>query len=211
LQILSLESVDSTQKYLKELIKQDDIKLPFAVVAKTQTDGIGSRDNSWDGLDGNLFLSFALHVDTLPKDLKIESASIYFAYILKEVLEKFDSKVWIKWPNDFYINNKKIGGMITHIVKNKLICGVGINLVNAPDGFENLDVKISIDELLNKYFKSIQRYVSWKQIFSKYKLEFQRNQNFFTHKNDLRISLEDARLQEDGSIVVNGERIYSLR
>jgi len=211
LQILSLKSVDSTQKYLKELIKKDNIKLPVAVVAKIQTDGIGSRDNSWDGLDGNLFLSFALNVNNLPKDLKIESASIYFSYLLKEILESFSSKVWIKWPNDFYINDKKIGGMITHIVDNKLICGVGLNLVNAPKGFESLDVKISIDEIINKYFKSIENNVSWKQIFSKYKLEFQRNQKFFTHKNNLRISLEDARLEDDGSVVVNGERIYSLR
>ena len=211
MQILSLKSVDSTQKYLKKLIKKDNIKLPVAVVAKIQTDGIGSRDNSWDGLDGNLFLSFALNVNNLPKDLKIESASIYFSYLLKEILESFSSKVWIKWPNDFYINDKKIGGMITHIVDNKLICGVGLNLVNAPKGFESLDVKISIDELINKYFKSIENNVSWKQIFSKYKLEFQRNQKFFTHKNNLRISLEDARLEDDGSVVVNGERIYSLR
>lgn len=211
MQILSLKSVDSTQKYLKELIKKDNIKLPVAVVAKIQTDGIGSRDNSWDGLDGNLFLSFALNVNNLPKDLKIESASIYFSYLLKEILESFSSKVWIKWPNDFYINDKKIGGMITHIVDNKLICGVGLNLVNAPKGFESLDVKISIDEIINKYFKSIENNVSWKQIFSKYKLEFQRNQKFFTHKNNLRISLEDARLEDDGSVVVNGERIYSLR
>ena len=211
MQILYLESVDSTQKYLKELIKQDNIKLPLAVLAKTQSNGVGSRDNSWDGLDGNLFLSFALHVESLPKDLKIESASIYFSYILKEVLESFNSKVWIKWPNDFYIDDKKIGGMITHVVEDKLICGVGLNLVNAPDGFETLDIKISIDELINKYFKTIKNNVSWKQIFSKYKLEFQRNQNFFTHKNNLRISLENARLQDDGSIVVNGERMYSLR
>jgi len=211
LQILSLESVDSTQKYLKELIKQDNVKLPLAVLAKTQTDGIGSRDNSWDGLDGNLFLSIALHVESLPQDLKIESASIYFAYLLKEVLESFSSKVWIKWPNDFYLDDKKIGGMITHLIGDKLVCGVGLNLLNAPDNFSILDVKISIDELINKYFKSIKNNVSWKQIFSKYKLEFQRNQKFFTHKNNLRISLNDAHLQDDGSIVVNGERIYSLR
>ena len=209
--ILSFNSIPSTQKYLKELIKKDSIKLPIAVVAKNQTNGVGSRNNSWDSLSGNLFLSFAFSLENLPKDLKIESSSIYFAYILKEVLDSFNSKVWIKWPNDFYIKDKKIGGIITHIVGDKLICGVGLNLRNAPDGFEKLDVKISIKKLLDEYFKSIQNYVSWKQIFSKYKLEFQRNQKFFTHKNNIKISLKDAHLQEDGSIIVNGERIYSLR
>lgn len=211
MQTLYLDSVDSTQKYLKELIKQNKIKLPYAVIAKTQTNGIGSRDNSWYGLDDNLFLSFALHVEDLPKDLKIESASIYFAYLLKETLSEFDSKVFLKWPNDFYINDKKIGGMITNIVEDKIICGVGINLVNAPDNFSKLDIKISIDKLINKYFKTIENNDSWKQVFSKYKLEFQINQKFFTHKNNLRISLEDAHLQDDGSIILNNERIYSLR
>ena len=211
LQIRFLDSVDSTQTYLKELIKENKVSLPYAVVAKKQTNGIGSRDNTWSGLDGNLFLSLALHVESLPKDLKLESASIYFAYILKQTLEEFGSKVWLKWPNDFYIDNKKIGGMITNIFDDKLICGVGINLLNAPDNFAKLDVKISIDKLLNKYFKSVENNVSWKQVFSKYKLEFQRNQKFFTHRNNLRISLANAILQEDGSIISDGERIYSLR
>jgi len=211
LQIRFLDSVDSTQTYLKELIKENKVSLPYAVVSKIQTHGLGSRDNSWSGLDGNLFLSFALALDTLPKDLKLESASIYFAYILKEALAKLGSSVWLKWPNDFYIDDKKIGGMITNIVDDKLICGVGINIVNAPENFAKLDLKISIDKLLNKYFKSIEKNVSWKQVFSKYELEFQSNKNFFTHNNNIKISLENANLQDDGSIVVNDERIYSLR
>ena len=211
LQIRFLDRVDSTQTYLKELIKENKVSLPYAVVSKIQTHGVGSRDNFWSGLDGNLFLSFALHIESLPKDLKLESASIYFAYILKEALAKLGSSVWLKWPNDFYIDDKKIGGMITNIVDDKLICGVGINIVNAPENFAKLDLKISIDKLLNKYFKSIEKNVSWKQVFSKYELEFQSNKNFFTHNNNIKISLENANLQDDGSIVVNDERIYSLR
>ena len=211
MQILSLDSVDSTQTYLKELIKQNKVSLPFAVVAKKQTKGIGSRDNSWNGLDGNLFLSFAVSLKDLPKDLKLESASIYFAYILKETLHEFNSNVWLKWPNDFYIDSKKAGGMITHVVKDNLICGIGLNIINAPENFAKLDIKISIDKLLNKYFKRVEKNVSWKQVFSKYKLEFYKNQNFFTHNKNLRISLEDAKLQSDGSIIINGKRIHSLR
>lgn len=209
--LLYLESVDSTQNYLKELVRSSTIELPHAVVAKTQTDGVGSRGNVWNGLDGNLFLSFAIPLKDLPRDLKIESSSIYFAYILKETLSECNSSVWLKWPNDFYIDELKIGGMITNIVKDTLICGVGLNLVVAPDGFGILDITISKDELLKKYFKNIEKNILWKQVFSKYKLEFYKNQKFSTHKNNLRISLEGASLQSDGSIIINGERIFSLR
>ncbi|MCW8896162.1 biotin--[acetyl-CoA-carboxylase] ligase, partial [Sulfurimonas sp.] len=206
MQTLYLDTLSSTQKYLKELIKEKKISLPYAVVANSQTDGIGSRENSWKGLDGNLFLSFAIALEDLPKDLKLESASIYFSYILKETLEELNSQVWIKWPNDFYIDNKKIGGMITNIVEDKLVCGVGLNIANAPEYFAKLDIEVSRDELVEIYLKRIEKNVSWKQVFSKFKLEFYKNQNFFTHNESLRISLEDACLKDDGSIVINGKR-----
>ena len=206
-----LERVDSTQTYLKNLLKDKKVSSPYAVVSKIQTDGLGSRDNSWIGYEGNLFLSFSVSLKDLPRDLKLESASIYFAYILKETLESLGSKIWLKWPNDFYLKDLKIGGMITNVVEDELICGVGLNLVNAPEEFATLDVNISINRLLKDYFVNIEKKVLWKQVFSKYKLQFYLNQKFFTHKNSLRISLGEAELQSDGSIISNGERIYSLR
>ncbi len=208
---LYLKTIGSTQKHLKELIKAKKIETPFAVIADAQTDGIGSRENSWNSLEGNLFLSFAIELENLPKDLKLESASIYFAYILKTVLNDFNSETWLKWPNDFYVKDKKIGGMITNIVDSVLICGVGLNLVTQPKGFEKLDVEVTREDLVKKYFKKIEKNVSWKQVFSKYELEFYKNKNFFTHNKSLRIPLEDVNLQSDGSIVRNGERIYGLR
>ncbi|MBU0721217.1 biotin--[acetyl-CoA-carboxylase] ligase [bacterium] len=211
MQIIYLESVDSTQKYLKELIRQNSISVPHAIVAQRQTDGVGSRGNSWMGMDGNLFVSFALDLGDLPSDLQIESASIYFAYILKETLEELNSKVWLKWPNDFYIENHKVGGMITNISKETLICGIGLNLLAAPEGFAIMDIRISKDELLKKYFANIEKKISWKQVFSKYELEFYKSKMFHTHKNNLKISLQDAVLQSDGSVISNGERIFSLR
>ena len=211
MRIQYLESIDSTQSYLKKLLQEKKVQTPYAVVSKIQTNGQGSRDNSWIGLEGNLFLSFALSLEELPKDMKLESASIYFSYILKETLKEFGSSVWLKWPNDFYINNFKIGGMITNLVGKDLICGVGINLIKNPEGFEKLDINISIEKLLNLYFINIAKRSSWKQIFSKYKLEFYKSQNFSTHKNGLQFSLGNAILNNDGSVVINGERIYSTR
>lgn len=209
--ITYLETLDSTQSYLKKILKDKNIILPHAVVCDLQTAGVGSRNNSWEGFTGNLFLSFALDLESLPKDLKLESASIYFSYLLKEVLNDLNSKVWLKWPNDFYVDDSKVGGMITNLVDNSIICGVGINLLDSPQGFKCLDISISREVLLDKYFKLIEKKISWKQIFSIYKIEFARNQKHFTHNNNLKISLNDAVLENDGSITVNGERIYSTR
>ena len=212
LQITYLDSVDSTQIYLKSKINTKDIFAPHAVVANNQTAGVGSRDNKWEGYEGNLFLSFALKLDSLPNDLKLESASIYYAYILKMTLSNFGSNVQIKWPNDFYIEDKKIGGMITNITGDNLICGVGLNLKKSPTEFNILDIDIDKKKLLSEFFKNLEKNFSWKQIFSKYELEYYSNKLFYTYYNNNKIYLKDAVLQNDGSIVIsNGERIYSRR
>jgi len=211
LKIIYLESVDSTQKYLKNLLQSNTIKAPIAVSAMTQTNGMGSRNNEWISFRGNLFLSFALPLQHLPNDLKLASASIYFAYLLKEVFTENGSKVWLKWPNDFYIGKQKVGGMITSVVKDTLICGVGINLQKAPEGFATLDIKISHQKLLHLFFTKIEKKILWKQVFSKYKLEFYKNRDFFIHNGDKKILCSDVLLEGDGSIISNGERIYSLR
>ena len=211
LKILYLKELDSTQTYLKNLLLNKSVTSPYAVTCDIQKAGIGSRDNSWTGLKGNLFVSFCIQLTELPQDLKLESASIYFAYILKETLADMGSSVWLKWPNDFYIDDKKIGGMITTIVDENLICGVGINLKNRPESFGILDIEIEREELLERYFSNIEKKVLWKQVFSKYKLEFYLNQNFSTHSKNKRIELNEATLEDDGSLSINGERMYSLR
>lgn len=211
MQILSLKSIDSTQKHLKALLKSKELSSPCALTCDLQTEGLGSRDNKWQGMEGNLFVSFALKLNSLPKDLKLESASIYFSYILKEILSQYGSKVWLKWPNDFYIDTKKIGGMITNIVDKDIVCGFGLNLEKAPLNCEILDIKIDKDIFLKEYFINLEKKVLWKQVFSKYKLEFERNKDFTTHNKNKKINLSEATLENDGSLNIFGERIYSLR
>ncbi len=208
---LFFKSLPSTQIYLRDLLKAKEQELPLAIVADIQTKGIGSRDNRWISKEGNLFLSFAIKLEKLPKDLKLESASIYFSYILKETLEEFGSKVFVKWPNDLYVGESKIGGMITNIVGESLICGVGINIQKGDSIFGSLDIDIDKKTLLEKYFINIEKVCLWKQVFSKYKLNFQTNQKFFTHINGEKVSLSEAVLEDDGSLNINGQKVYSLR
>ena len=211
MKILYFDTLDSTQSYLKEALRSKNLTVPVCVVANRQTNGLGSRGNEWNSIEGNLFFSFAIDIDSLPTDLKLESVSIYFAYLLKELLCEYGSKVWLKWPNDFYIQDLKIGGLLTNMVGKNIICGIGLNLTNAPDGFEKLDIEIDKKTVLQKYIKKIEKFVLWKQVFSKYKLEFYRNEKFFTHNGNRKLSLDDAELCLDGSLLINGERIYSLR
>ncbi len=162
-------------------------------------------------MEGNLFFSFALGRSQLPKDLKLESSSIYFAFLLKQVLQEAGSKIWLKWPNDFYIGDRKIGGTITTLRDDALVCGIGLNLVRAPEGFGILDIKIERKPLLDIYFKSLEEFPEWKQIFRLYALEFDKSRHFETHNGTHKFSLKGARLCEDGAVECEGQRMYSLR
>jgi len=211
LKTLFFKSLPSTQTYLKDIVQKRLEKLPLAVVAEIQTEGIGSRNNRWISKEGNLFLSFALPIQNLPYDLKLESASIYFAHILQETLSECGSSIFLKWPNDLYIGKSKIGGMLTNVVGEFIVCGLGLNLQKTDDVFASLDIKIDKKILLEKYFVNIEKVSLWKQVFSKYKLNFQTNQKFFTHINGEKVSLSEALLEDDGSLNINGQKVYSLR
>jgi len=208
------DEIDSTHLFLLEAIKSGSVTPPYALSAERQFGGVGSRGNVWEGMDGNLFLSFCLDIDDLPGDLPRQSMSIYFSFLMKETLAEFGSKVWLKWPNDFYIEDKKAGGTITAILKEKIVvCSLGLNLVKAPQNYATIDIKIDKKELLESYFLKIKRHIFWKDIFRKYKVEFLQSTRFkyFDTATQKKLHLKDAVLQNDGSIMIENRRVYSLR
>lgn len=211
MKIIKLSEVNSTQIYLKEYIYKNGYNEPLCFVAEIQTQGLGSRGNSWIGEKGNLFFSFVIKKDNLPKDLPLQSSSIYFTFILKNILKDLGSKVWIKWPNDFYMEDKKIGGTITSMSKDLIFCGIGLNLVDTGEDYDKLDIKINIDDVLENYFLLIEKKILWKQIFSEFKIEFNKSKEFQTTIDEQKISLESAILNDDGSIQINDKRVFSLR
>lgn len=201
----------STQTKLIEDIKSFKKYPPCAIVADCQSDGIGSRANSWQSPKGNLYLSFAIDAKDLPSDLEPASASIYFAYILVLALREKGSKLWLKWPNDIYLGEHKIAGIITTKIKSIYVCGIGLNSKSAPSFAKCLDIELSRDFILDLYFKSLNAKPQWKQIFSKYLIEFELSKNFCVHIDEKPVSLSGATLQSDGSIIINNKRVYSAR
>lgn len=211
MEIQYFDRLASTQSYLLDALKEKRLEAPIAVIAEEQYAGLGSRNNVWLGEKGNLFVSFALPLSSLPKDLALGSASIYFSFIMKKVLLEYCSDIWLKWPNDFYVKEEKVGGTITQKVGESLVCGMGINLRNAPKGFATLLEIIMAKELLRKYVKALLKYPSWKQVFSEFEIEFNLSRNFFVHNQSNKLSLKYADLCEDGSLLIHGKRVYSLR
>jgi len=211
LEILSFDRLDSTQKYLIDLIKKKKIDKEIAIIANEQTNGVGSRENSWLSKRGDLTLSFAIKKESLPKDLPISSASIYFAFLMKEILHEFDKNCWLKWPNDIYIKNKKAGGVVTQLLKHYLIVGIGVNIVQRDDDFASFENIKDVKKVLNSYFMLLKERPNWQEVFSKYRVEFEKQKSFKVHLKGKLTTLSSAKLCDDGALLVDNERIYSLR
>ena len=211
LDIHYFDRLPSTQIYLIEAIQKKKLFAPIAVLAYEQNAGVGSRDNDWAGGEGNFFASISLKVPDLPDDLLLSSASIYFSFIMKQTLLELGENIWLKWPNDFYKNDEKVGGTITKKVNDTLVCGIGINLKKSQNGYSVLQSDISPQILLKKYILALEKFPKWKHVFSEYEIEFELSRKFSVHIENYQKSLADASLQTDGSLIIEGKKVFSLR
>ena len=211
MEIRSFESLPSTQRWLTEAIRRGEITGPTAVITALQTDGIGSRENRWIGHRGNFFASIALKASDLPEDLPPSAASIYFAFLMKKLLVSAHPELWVKWPNDLYLGEKKVGGVLTARLRDFYVVGIGINLKKSDKAFAALETELPAMILLDMYLKALEDPPDWKETFREYRLEFEKTRAFSTHVDGRLVSLENAQLMDDGSVVMNGERMVNLR
>ncbi|MGL2447415.1 biotin--[acetyl-CoA-carboxylase] ligase [Helicobacter pylori] len=200
------ESLPSTQIYLLEKLKNNELKVPVLVLAKNQSAGIGSRGNIWEGVESALTFSLALNASDLPKDLPMQASALYLGFLFKEVLKELGSQTWLKWPNDLYLGGQKIGGVLVNIYKGMRVCGIGVNRVSTK--WACLDIGASDNWIIEGFLKKIEENLFWGEVLSKYALEFHRSNSFNFH-NDWgeAVSLKDAELLEDGRICIKG-KIY---
>jgi len=200
LEIIYFEKIESTQKYLLENLKEN-----ICIWSEYQTDGIGSRGNNWIGERGNLFFSFSIHKNSLAVDLKLQSISIYYMFLLKDILESYGSNIKFKWPNDLYLE-KKVAGCLSNIKNDIIIVGIGLN-TQKSENFDALDIAVTNKEVINQFLNRVEEKILWSQVYPKLEEEFN-DRDFITSDN---IELKRAKLNYDGSIKINNERIYSLR
>ncbi len=211
MEIICFEELESTHLFMCEKIKTGEIDKNLAIYALRQTNGVGSRDNEWQSKDGNLHLNFCIRQSDLSTDLPLCSVSIYFGFIMKELLASKGSKLWLKWPNDLYIADKKLGGLISSKIKDFIVVGLGINLKHCPKYACVLDVKLDLETLIKDYINELEKKILWKQIFRKYIVEFEKSRSYKVHIQGREVPLKEALLYEDGSILLENRRVYNLR
>ena len=132
--LIYLPSCHSTNDIASEIIQKGKIINGSVIVTGHQTKGKGQRGNRWES-EPNDNLLMSIIVDSSFVDLNIQFyLSIISALAIYSTLKKLKvENIKIKWPNDLYINEKKIGGILIESILsgNKLnfsIIGIGINV-----------------------------------------------------------------------------------
>ena len=129
-------SIDSTNKRLAQLVRDDSILLPALLVADEQTTGVGRGSNQWWSPAGCLMFSMAIPIGTTEQDGCVSSdlLPLRTGCAVAECLESFSAtKPLVKWPNDVYIDNKKVCGILIEVIPKSsdraavAIIGIGIN------------------------------------------------------------------------------------
>ena len=133
---LFVKETHSTNVLLWEMIRKQSIPDGFVVWTDFQTEGKGQIGNSWEAEKGkNLLFSMVLYPKQIPVDEQFLISQIV-SVAIKKALDKYAGNVTIKWPNDIYWNDKKLGGIL---IENSLqggkikstVIGIGLNINQA--------------------------------------------------------------------------------
>ena len=178
--IETYKSIDSTKDLAEKYIISKKYDDHFLIIAESQTQGKGRKGNDWYSPKGGLWFSLVLNYISqqkcftlfigycVLKTLKDILSTPHKKYVNnKSFLEYPDrdyrfveggegGEYWsfkIKWPNDIYLNDNKICGIICsqHIQHNMTNIGIGIN-TNIPISVKEIS---DFPENPEKYYTSI--------------------------------------------------------
>lgn len=211
--IIHIEDTDSTNRWMKENGEGE-----MVVAADFQTAGRGCGTNTWESERGmNLLFSVLIH----PQKVSARTQFIITQMVsvaLCETLKRYISQpIAIKWPNDIYVGDKKICGVL---IENCLagrhikdcIIGIGLN-VNQTEFKSDAPNPISIkqltgkdtdrDELLTLFLDELQKAINNKGIHQEYMSRLYRRGGMYPfEKNGMQFMATVVGTTDDGRLVL---------
>jgi BirA family biotin operon repressor/biotin-[acetyl-CoA-carboxylase] ligase len=133
--LIIIKQIDSTNNFLKELLSNSK---PFiegtVIMAEGQYAGRGQQQNRWHSEDGkNLTFSVLLKPSFLPLSQQFDLTRAISLGIINALTPLLGDQLKIKWPNDIYYADGKLGGILIENlvqggqIKNSVV-GIGLNI-----------------------------------------------------------------------------------
>lgn len=173
--LIKLKEVDSTNNYLKELLsKSEPLPEGTAIMADNQFAGRGQQNSVWQTEVGkNISASIYLKPSALALNKQFY-LNMAVSLAVSEALSHFIPQgIKIKWPNDMYYLNKKVGGILIEntltgsSIKSSVI-GIGLNINQehfaedishkATSVFRILHREVQLEVIMEKLFVFMEKY-----------------------------------------------------
>lgn len=130
------DKLPSTQDFALNLLKRKKKASPSVIICNSQTRGKGRKGSTWYSPKGGIWMSLIL--ETGLKTENLNSLVMISAVCICETIERETAglKPDIKWPNDIFINGKKVAGVLLDVdtgpddSTNRIVLGIGINTNN---------------------------------------------------------------------------------
>ena len=178
--IIKLDATNSTNDYLKHLMRKQFVDNFTIVVTNNQEKGRGQRDAEWHSEAGKNLTFSVLIRDLIMSPTELFALNIAVALSVLETLNQLTSKKCaVKWPNDIMADNKKIAGIL---IENAIqqngeiysVIGIGLNVnqiyfntinnVTSLKLLESLDY--NLDNVLNNVLENLKQNISLVRIKS---------------------------------------------
>lgn len=154
--ILTFKEITSTNDLMKQMVANSTpLTEGTVIMAEYQTAGKGQQQNGWHSEAGkNLIFSLLLFPQFLLPTHSFDLITAISLGVIKPLQKILGEQVRIKWPNDIYYGQKKLGGiLIENIMAGQTIrhsvIGIGIN-VNQEVFPEHLPNPVSVKQILQK-------------------------------------------------------------
>ncbi len=146
-----------------ELAAMPEARAGTVVVTDCQTAGRGQRGNSWESEPGkNLTFSILLRPASIPAVRQFELSMLVALAVAENVDAALasagsDLRAAVKWPNDIYVGDRKISGILIEnslsgSVISRSIAGIGLN-VNQEVFYSDAPNPVSLYQLTDKEFE----------------------------------------------------------
>ena len=112
----------------------DGTETPFLISADEQTAGRGRSGNAWWSPAGALM--FSLVLDRTESAAELPPYSLVVGLGVRDALQALSPNVSlkVKWPNDVYLEDRKVCGILVEVPPNdrtRLVIGIGVNINNS--------------------------------------------------------------------------------
>ena len=217
-EIIHIDETDSTNRWL--VANRTEGQNPCVVVADYQTAGRGCGTNKWESERGkNLLFSMLIHPTEIPVNKQFV-VSMAVANSIAAVVAKYVEKrtVRVKWPNDIYVGDKKICGILIEnrlqggVIKDSII-GVGLNVnqlcfvSDAPNPVSMANVtgrQFDREQLLQELLEAFQQeWADLEGVRERYLQQLYRRKGFFRYRDAYgECTAEIVTVEADGHLVL---------